>query len=122
MFGQSYLCKVKEQKEVLINTESQRTKCSEVMGFAFSPLNLFALKIAFLSQSVQYIQSSNKVILNGCFNFSGEYKITLKKDKIKKNDGIGAGLKICKSNNNGYTNISLLTCYLLHLSQMTLLN
>ena len=54
------------------------TRSSEVTASDLLPSNLFALKIAFLSQSVQYIQSSNNVILNGCFSFSGEYKMTLK--------------------------------------------
>ena len=64
------------------------TRSSEVTASDLLPSNLFALKIAFLSQSVQYIQSSNNVILNGCFSFSGEYNMTLKfqmnedKDKI----------------------------------------
>ena len=43
-----------------------------VTGVAWLPLNLLALKIVFLSQSDQYIQSSNRVIEKGCFNFSGE--------------------------------------------------
>ena len=36
-----------------------------VTGRASDPLNLLALKMVFLSQSVQYIQSSNRVRLNG---------------------------------------------------------
>lgn len=55
------------------------TKSLAVTASELLPSNLFALKTAFLSQSVQYIQSSNKVILNGCFSFSGEYNITLKR-------------------------------------------
>ena len=67
-----------------VNTQSiqKLTKSLAVTASELLPSNLFALKTAFLSQSVQYIQSSNKVILNGCFSFSGEYNITLKiKDK-----------------------------------------
>ena len=59
-------------------TSTLHTKSSGVTASDLLPSNLFALKIAFLSQSVQYIQSSNNVTLNGCFSFSGEYKMTLK--------------------------------------------
>ena len=67
-----------------INTQiiKKLTKSLAVTASELLPSNLFALKTAFLSQSVQYIQSSNNVILNGCFNFSGEYNITLKTKEI----------------------------------------
>ena len=67
-----------------VNTQSiqKLTKSLAVTASELLPSNLFALKTAFLSQSVQYIQSSNNVILNGCFNFSGEYNITLKTKEI----------------------------------------
>ena len=51
---------------------------------AFCPVNLLALKTAFLSQSVQYIKSPNRVMLKGCLSISGEYKTILKR-KIKEN-------------------------------------
>ena len=68
---------------VLISIIVKLTKSSEVTAAALLPSNLFALKMAFLSQSVQYIQSSNNVTLNGCFNFSGEYNMTLEKNDDK---------------------------------------
>ena len=43
-----------------------------VTGCRSDPLNLLALKMAFLSQSDQYIVSSNRVMLNGCLSWSGE--------------------------------------------------
>lgn len=41
------------------------------------PLNLLAWKIAFRSQSVQYIQSLKSVMLKGCLSISGEERTIL---------------------------------------------
>ena len=50
------------------------------------PLNLSAWKIAFRSQSVQYIQSPKRVMLKGCLSISGDDRITLENKKKRKID------------------------------------
>lgn len=67
---------------------SKFTILSGVIAVTFSPVNLFALKTVALSQSVQYTQSSNVVIENGCRSESDEYKITLRSDPSKLQDEI----------------------------------
>ena len=44
------------------------------------PLNLSAWKIAFRSQSDQYIQSPKRVMLKGCLSISGEERTILQKN------------------------------------------
>lgn len=50
------------------------------------PLNLSAWKIAFRSQSDQYIQSPKRVMLKGCLSISGEERTIL--EKIRRKFGI----------------------------------
>lgn len=58
-----------------------------VTGWTSDPLYLLALKMVFLFQSVQYIQSSKRVMLKGWFKCSVEYITTLEKKGKERGKG-----------------------------------